>query len=294
MKNTIWRTIYLVVLTLVTICVVVVSSVARLGKWAWDIGSSIGSGFHFNGFQFVIADATSEEWTDMDEFQSIELDVDIAGVVITVGDEYKLSMKYPKEVMPTFEVKDGVLTIKQTNDKNLKPKGNSIEIEIPKDKNLESISGEISAGSIQMKDLEVKNFNLNVDAGNVELDNVWGDNFKVTASAGNVELEDIKVKTLVLDADMGRIEVKDATFTSATVSADLGDVKLKDITCTKADVKANLGSVIIKGTFDELEASADMGSVTVNAKNADCKVDLSASMGSVSFNGKNQGNHYVQ
>ena len=63
-------------------------------------------------------------------------------------------------------------------------KDSSLTIYVPEDV---SIRGEISASSIKMKDLELRDFKLEINAGNVNLKNLEVKNFDVDVHAGNIK-----------------------------------------------------------------------------------------------------------
>ena len=93
-------------------------------------------------------------------------------------------------------------------------KDSSLTIYVPENV---SIRGEISASSIKMKDLELRDFNLEVNAGNVNLNNLEVKNFSVEVNAGNIRGDveyqdmfelDVKAGNATLDVDKlyGEIE----------------------------------------------------------------------------------------
>lgn len=92
-----------------------------------------------------------------------------------------------------------------------------------------SISGEISASSIKINDLELKDFKLDINAGNVNVDNLEVKNFEVEVNAGNIR----------------------------------GDVEYQDM--FKLDVHAGNATLEVDKTYGEIEYeySVGMGSVRI-------------------------------
>lgn len=93
-------------------------------------------------------------------------------------------------------------------------KDSSLTIYVPENV---SIRGEISASSVKMKDLELKDFKLEIDAGNATLKNLEVKNFEVDVNAGNIKGDveyqdmfelDVQAGNATLDVDKlyGEIE----------------------------------------------------------------------------------------
>lgn len=105
-------------------------------------------------------------------------------------------------------------------------KDSSLTIYVPEDV---SIRGEISASSIKMKDLELRDFKLEINAGNVNLKNLEVKNFDVDVHAGNIKGDieyqdmfelDVKAGNATLDVDKLYGEIK------YEYSVEMGSVKI--------------------------------------------------------------------
>jgi len=139
-------------------------------------------------------------------------------------------------------------------------KDSSLTIYVPEDV---SIRGEISASSIKMKDLELRDFKLEINAGNVNLKNLEVKNFDVDVHAGNIKGDveyqdmfelDVQAGNATLDVDKLYGEIR------YEYSVEMGSVKIFGESFTGFDKRG------IKNSSSEvnMKIECEAGKVTIN------------------------------
>lgn len=262
MENKNWSKKYMLILWTITLVVIV-----------------CGLAYNIGGFGMHLVSKSSAEYTDYDfskeKFSSIEVDVDATDLDISYGDTYMVSSNIPEKYQPVIKVNEGKLKIQN---KKFKQNFNSIksledecniEIIVPKGTKLDNVEIDVDAGDIDIKDIEGKKLEISADAGDIDVANI---NFEVTtisADAGSITAEDSNIGKLTIEADLGGIDIKNTDFTYGKLAADMGDIT-------------------IDGSFEELDAYCDLGSIDITTPDPDRdKMNLDISLGSITVNGKN-------
>lgn len=263
-KYTKFRNIYLIVLSIVVVASILIGCYIHL------------SGHHKSGL-FTKKTSKSGSIAEMidikDNFEDIDIDVDIADITFEYGDSYTVSYNYKDYEAPTVEVKNNTLLIKEkasnTNFSNANQIDCSITITIPE--------------ATKLSDIEIK-----AACGNIEFDDIECDDLTLFANLGNIELSGITCNDLTVDADCGSIEFNNSTMNNIKANADMGAIEFAGVTFDNADMKADMGAIEVSGTFNALTAKCDLGAIEVKTTKPvdDVDLDLKASLGSVTVNGK--------
>ena len=270
-----WKNIYLIILTLVTIGCIIYGIVK-----------------HTSGARHWFS--SDEDYKKTDEmtvlnfktFDDIMLNVAIGDLRIVYGDAYQVEYNYPEKLKPEVKVREGVLTIDQKQGNggvnfgfgNLGTLGDmdyDLVITIP-------------------KDTKIGDVNLSMDMGNIQMDDICMEDLTIDADMGNIEANQISFAKMDIDADMGNIEMNEVAFDRGECDADMGSIELRNAVFDRLECDADMGSIEIEGDFQKLTANCSMGSVTVTTKEDldDLSLDLSADMGVVTVNGKDRGREY--
>ena len=273
-----WKNIYLIILTLVTIGCIIYGIVKHTS----------GARHWFSSDQDY---QKSDEMTvlNFESFDDIMLNVAIGDLSIVYGDAYQVEYNYPEKLKPEVNLRDRVLTIDQKQGKggvNFFGFGNwdtlgdmdyDLVITIP-------------------KDTKIGDVNLSMDMGNIQIDDINMEDLTIDADMGNIEANQISFAKMDMDADMGNIEMNKVVFDRGECDADMGSIELKNATFDRLECDADMGSIEIDGDFQKLTANCSMGSVTVTTKEDpdDLTLDLSADMGVVTVNGKDKGREYYR
>lgn len=274
----IWKNIYLIILTLVTIGCIIYGIVRHTFKARHWFSSD-------EDYQ------KTDEMTvlNIETFDDIMLNVAIGDLRIVYGDAYQVEYNYPEKLKPEVKVHDGVLTIdqKQGNDGvNIIGLGS---LSMPTDMDYDLVI-------TIPEDKKIGDVNLSMDMGNIQIDDICMEDLTIDADMGNIEANQISFAKLDIDADMGNIEMNEVAFDRGECDADMGSIELKNAAFDRLECDADMGSIEIDGDFQKLTANCSMGSITVTTKEDpdDLTLDLSADMGVVTVNGKDRGREYFR
>ena len=224
------KNLYLILLTIITIASAIIGILIHViipaGSWFADFDE------HYDPDDFIAGSTTSEE---LDAFQSIDFDINVADITITSGDTYTISYQTSKKkLIPSYEIKDGTLYVKQSSAKTLHGLTNNtsctLMITVPKNTVLSQITGKSAVGDFTME-----------HASAIQMD--------VAVNVGDTELTDVVLQQVTIGSDVGDISLEDVTFNIASLTSNVGDV----------DVTAAL-------SLDDfqIDLSCDFGEIEVN------------------------------
>lgn len=191
-----------------------------------------------------------------------------------------------RETAPTFEVKDGTLTVDADNVDSgvlINPgSGDStpqLTVCIPQGKTLDDINISSDSGDIKISDISAKDISIYNDMGDVEMDNVGFDSAALEIDYGDVTCSSISGKGLKITAGQGDVEVSGRLLGITDVTTDYGDVDILTSlpeSSYSVDVKADLGDIDIGShdygdmehiSFgsgaDMIKVAADMGDISI-------------------------------
>ena len=166
------KNLYLILLTIITIASAIIGILIHViipaGSWFADFDE------HFDSDDYIAGSTTSEE---LDAFQSIDFDVNVADITITSGDTYSISYKTrKKELIPSYEIKDGTLYVTQASAETLHGLTNNasctLMITVPKNTVLSQITGKSAVGDFTMENTSAIQMDVSVNVGDTELNDV--------------------------------------------------------------------------------------------------------------------------
>ena len=277
------RNVYLTILTVVTvICIIVGSTVHIVGfgldlvsnlfqAWDWDweadadndvdvSGGSVSAGAaNSNGCTTTRLDAT-----DLDSFSGISIDAAVMDLTISPGETYQISWScQQRKVVPSYEIKDGVLTLSQSGSNLWRGSNNSchVRLTVPADTLFGSITGDVNVGDINFSQLSIQNLDLTANVGDFDLEN---------CALGNVSIR----------ANVGDVSIDHSSFSNLDVNADVGDVYVEsseDLSNYAIDLSAGAGSVSVnnQGHRRSYAQSGTNGcTVTIRSNVGDVQLDF--------------------
>lgn len=220
-------------------------------------------------FKFIINPKVEKlEYTVVDDFESIDINVDMADVVIKEGEEF--AIEYALYEGTKYEVKNNTLYVEKYKGKHFNigfnlgsEKDTYLTIYIPKD-----------------KELNIKN--MEVDMGDTKIINegYWTiNNINIDADMGDVKIEGEVEGNIDIEADMGDVDVKGYLLCDISVDASMGDVDIctyyndeyynyeVDVDMGEKNIEKN-GGEMLEGDYKfDIEVECDMGDVTLAFEN---------------------------
>lgn len=213
-------------------------------------------------FKFIInSKVNKQEYTVVEDFDSINIEVDAADVVIKEGEEF--AIEYALYEGADYEVKNNTLYVNKYEGEyvnigvNLDTKDTYLTIYIPKD-----------------KDISIKN--IDVDMGDVKIINNGGwnvDNINIDSDMGNVSIKGKTSGKIYVESDMGDVDIEGYLQCDVSVDANMGDVDIctyynekcydyeVDVDMGESNIDKNGGEMIEGDYRFEIEVECDMGDV---------------------------------
>lgn len=232
-------TLYLIIITIITaICIIV---------------GVFGRTFHVKGknrFGNVFTKAGSEvtEEVKTEDFDTVNIELDMGEIVLEEGDNYFVSYAFPEKIKPIIHVNNGALIITQNDGRVL---------------NLEDFSDcklvvTVPAGT------ELNSIDVSTDMGNIDINKISAQSVTVSSDMGEIAFQECDFVTLSADSDMGDIKMEDSTLTSADMESSMGEVKMVAVTCDNLTVNVDMGDIKLEGEFNHVNAKTDLGEVEEN------------------------------
>lgn len=224
------KNLYLILLSIITLVSAIIGILIHViipaGSWFANFDE------HFDSDDFIAGSTTYEE---LDAFQSIDFDINVADITITNGDTYSISYQTRKKALiPSYEIKDGTLYVKQASEKTLHGLTNNasctLMITVPKNTVLSQITGKSAVGDFTMENTSA-----------IQMD--------VSVNVGDTELTDVVLQQVTIGSDVGDISLEDVTFDIANLTSNVGDVDVTsdlslddfqmDLSCGIGEIEVN-------------------------------------------------------
>lgn len=204
------KTLYIVILCLIT-AAAIIFGVVRV------IQANVSNLFNFSGWgnwsKLLSSQEVVSEEGSLAPFHKVTIDMDVADVKILYGDDFKYEYDCSKDLVPTLEVVDDVLTVKQS-DKVHSVVGNT------KSKVILTIK----------KDTVIEKCDITADVGNVSVKGITMEQLTIKCDVGNINVDECDIERVKADADVGNVDIdltNDLEDYAVTLSASVGNVKFQ-------------------------------------------------------------------
>lgn len=212
---------------LLVTCIVVVAVVVAAVAWngvSASIRGAFGDGAPIG--QSASSGASGKVEKDVDaSFDSVDVDVDMADVVVRAGDSAHVSCTGTKEFSHACDVKGGVLTVTQeARHEHVRGTGGKVVVTVPRGASLRRVT--------------------------------------VESEMGDVTISGVRATTTDLEAEMGDITVANCDLADASLdlSCEMGDVTLNGKSMGSSYVTHGSGN----SGSRTLKATSEMGDITVS------------------------------
>ena len=186
--------------------------------------------------------STNRETYTPEGFSAVNLELDIGEVTFHTGDQFYVSVDRVNYPEVKVEVVNDTLTITEASDgfNLLGDSACKVDITVPEGTELDLVSLEVDAGSIEATDVTASQIGLSVDAGSVALDGAAANLTELEVDAGEIVvsgfagLEDANV-TLEVDAgevvylgsDQGTKYTQTGSGATLTATVDAGEIEVR-------------------------------------------------------------------
>lgn len=241
------RTVYLLIITVITIGCVIIGTVGRTNRG--DSWLSFGSLEEESGTEAL-----------NQAFHSISIDADVMDITIREGREATLEYTATKDLIPQWQIEGNTLYITNRQKKVILAGKHSCKVilTMPEDSTLKRVEAESDVGDVEWSNIAAKECSIEADVGDVVLENAEFTEADITSNVGDVRWIN-------------------AVFDSAEVTSDVGDVVIESKHSLEGysfDIGADVGAVYINGEEykDTYQSDGEKGSITVTTDVGDAKI----------------------
>jgi hypothetical protein len=233
------RNTYLIIISVITVLCVVFGTIFNVVRLSASFIGNLSSAYD--------ADASSNVDTQLDAFENIDVNVDIAELVITEGSQFGYTLTERRG----FSI------------------GNTLKTDVTVDDNTLKVTQRGSNGIISIGSSEYR-LTVTIPSGTM-LNSV-----NITSNVGDVKIINISMLGGKITADVGNITVSGTSFSSLDISADIGNVNLSGISGISdfnTEIKTDVGNITYLGAgyknslSKKSDASATFLSITADIGN---------------------------
>lgn len=239
-----FKTIYLLVLCLITIAAICFGTFVHTG-----------TGFNF-GFNF--GKHITKEWKEADlssTCNGLDINMNVGEVIIMADGKSSISFEGKKAMAPTVNVSNGIWTLRQkTKNKAIgsvftgRGRLCRVKVHLPSDTDLNSLRLTCKAGDITLRDLHAKSMDLSVSAGDLDLTGSTVGQLTAKLSMGDFDIKDSSIQTVETTLSMGDLEAKNVEIGNFSADMSMGDITLKsktDLSKATMDLRTSMGDVSV-------------------------------------------------
>lgn len=226
-----------------------------------------------------------QDYKELDEFDSIDVDVNLANVEITASgdDKYGIEYKvYSNNVKCEFKGNKLVFKEKGTFGFDFGFFGNIkqdtyVKIYVP-EKELQSITLSADMGSVTVSDVVCDYLSAECNMGSMTFNNITANDVELDADMGSVELTGTVTGMIEADLDMGSAELTGYFDCDMDIDCGMGDIDIITyydassydwyIDCDMGQYNINESGGEKTNSHNIIRADCDMGSAEITFKDA--------------------------
>ncbi len=163
-------------------------------------------------------------------FNKLAVSAAISAISVKYGDKYKVEYAGPKNLKPTVNRKNGILTIKQSASGVHHVNGDPIiTITIPK-RLLKDVTLSTNDGDIEVKNIATTNsISIDTNDGDIDINNLKAPSGKIDTNDGDIKINKLSSKNgFKVNTDDGDIKITLSSFTGYKLNISDGDIKVKN------------------------------------------------------------------
>lgn len=258
-----------------------------IGAALVGIGIACGAEREFRLFgkinmNFGAGEIIEQEYTRLEEFDSIYVDADYAQVEIISSDDNKYGIEYKIYSDDTkCDVEDGRLVFKEKRDRFFNfnffffggfNDETYIRIYVPEEK-LKSIEIFADMGSVTLDDVACGYLSVDCDMGEAILNNITAQKVELDCDMGNAEITGIVTSRLGADLDMGNAEITGWLDCDMDINCDMGNIDIVSYYNSSAydlEINTDMGGHTINrdggkeiSSINRIDADCDMGNINI-------------------------------
>lgn len=193
-------------------------------KENWSSFVTIGS--HAGGYDKGESIETGH--VSLDAFQELDIDLRAVEVNVIQGEDYGIDLKYRSVNKVTYEVENGVLSVKQERKEQLpinEPDG-IVTIYMPQGTQLKSVHMDTGVGDVFIADQIIERLDLRVGMGDVNLESLTIQKLDIQGGMGSIETTDLISYDTKVSVGMGEVAIQGALEGDVTIEGGMGSLSL--------------------------------------------------------------------
>ena len=251
------KTIFLVVLGLITVFCICFGTYKHLGGFASAFKDGIHIDFDDDNYDddydnedFEEEEKTSKEKRSfsqrLEKFSSIKIDAAVMGLRIEDGDNFHIESNFDREYLkPEVSVSGDKLVVRQKGRNhrgiNIGSQSCKVVITIPSGTSLNNIDINSNVGDIAIRDLQSKDIAINLNVGEINVRNVDFDNIQCNNNVGEISINPLAKLDdydMSLATDIGEVRVAGRNYKRSYNSRGNGKKKIR--------ANTNVGEIKVK------------------------------------------------
>ncbi len=246
---------------------------------AMFIISSIISGilFAFSIIVQISSDGKQNEISFEQVYENVkDIDIDLPASKLNIKYGNKFHVIANASNGFTSKYIDGKLEIKEKSDFFVRQKASNVTLYVPE--SLNSLYIKSGAGTVDINNIQVNDFDVNHGAGLLEIDSSNFANVNINGGVGEIKIKNSILNNLYLKSGVGKATIYSYLSGTNFIESGIGDVNLQlqgGKESYKIDIKKGIGKVLVdKTTFKDdgtygsgnriLKINSGIGKVNIN------------------------------
>lgn len=198
------KTVILIILTVITITCIFYGIYKQNEKFKESIDNSC---FNYSFFGFSSNNnknyKESNLSTNLETFNSIELNAKVMAVTIKQGSTFHLTCNSNREsLIPEYYISNGILYIKQNKSSNNGNNNCELELTIPRFTQFDKVNITTNVGEISLQDFDCQKLEIENHVGQIDISEINFDVLSAKSNVGEINIQTIsEIQDYSIDAD---------------------------------------------------------------------------------------------
>ena len=212
------------------------------------------------------------------DINNIEIDIDSADITIKKGETLSVEGENLSSNFKS-EKKNNKLKIEEEKKFWKTNTASKITIYIPKTENINELSIDAGAGTINITDLSINELKISQGAGTLTIENVTSTKTNIDGGAGEMIVKESVLNNLDLDSGVGSVDIEAKVTGTSEIDCGVGEINLK-LMGTKEDytllLQKGIGSIKVENNDQKNDTTYGAGSnkIKIDGGVGEIKVDF--------------------
>ncbi|MCR5268028.1 MAG: DUF4097 domain-containing protein [Lachnospiraceae bacterium] len=264
-------------------------------------GGRSGFGLDVANMNYVDRTNMIEETVDLEEFDSLRMEITSADVIFTTGDSCRVHYLVQADRKPEITQSGSSLTITQPLKSSFfmgfgYQESDRFEITVPAGNPDVQLAIVATSGDIMISKVGVSG-EIKLTSGDIELRDFDGDALNIGSTSGSVNVSGVNLNALTLKSQSGDSLIENGKIGNLSIERTSGEVVCNGLEAEEIYAKSTSGDVDLYDVkADRIECRLTSGEVNLvlNGSEEEYDFDLSATSGDIEINGSEKEDNYVK